>query len=138
MQRRGSAAQRDTVLDAAEIGELALEGFDFRTLHERCALANAIECRENFVAQLRVFGLQIQKRNFHHGHVHPWKNSTHTAAVPQVFRDVSGIRVPRMRSIDRKASIQDGGAQRKLEVNLRFWERYSLRGGVRRVFGTDY
>ena len=66
MQRRGSAAQRDTVLDAAEIGELALEGFDFRTLHERCALANAIECRENFVAQLRVFRLQIQQRNFRH------------------------------------------------------------------------
>ena len=35
MQPRGPGAQRDAVLDAAEIGELALEGLDLFTLHER-------------------------------------------------------------------------------------------------------
>jgi hypothetical protein len=35
MQRGRPAAQRDTVLDAAEIGELALESLDLRPLHER-------------------------------------------------------------------------------------------------------
>ena len=67
MQRSSAAAERDAVLDAAEIGEFALEGFDFRALHERGTLADTVERRKNFVAQLRVFGLQVQQRNFHHG-----------------------------------------------------------------------
>ena len=43
MQRGGAAGERDAVLDAAEIGELALECGDFRAFHEGGGLAYVIE-----------------------------------------------------------------------------------------------
>src|ERR1700722_4883264 len=67
MQRGRPATESYTVLDAAEIGELALEDLDFRALHEGRGLADAVERGKNLVAQLCVFGLQIQQRDFYHG-----------------------------------------------------------------------
>jgi hypothetical protein len=65
MQCGSAAAERDAVLDAAEIGELAFEGLDVFALHERGVPTDAVERGKNFIAQFRVFGLQIEQGNFH-------------------------------------------------------------------------
>ena len=57
MERRRSAAQRDAVPRATEIGKLALEGLHFLALHERRILADAVERWQNLIAQIRVLGL---------------------------------------------------------------------------------
>ena len=65
MQGRRSAAERDAMPRAAEIGELPLEGLHFRAHHERRILADAVERRQDFVPQLRVLRLQIENGNLH-------------------------------------------------------------------------
>ena len=50
---------------AAKIGELAFEGLHFRAFDKRGILANAIQRRQNLVAQSGIFSFQIKEWNFH-------------------------------------------------------------------------
>jgi hypothetical protein len=49
----------------AVVGEFAFERLDFLAEYERGVLANAFERGKDLSAQLRVFRLQIENRNFH-------------------------------------------------------------------------
>jgi hypothetical protein len=53
------------VFGAAEIRELALEGFHFRPNHEGGVFANPVKRRENFVPELRILRFQIQDSDLH-------------------------------------------------------------------------
>lgn len=87
MQRGSSAAQGDAMGGPAEIGKFALESSDVRTFDECGILAGAIEGGENFVAQARVFGFQIEKWNFHGQPFSVLKNFT----VVRATRQAAGV-----------------------------------------------
>src|SRR6202142_1326453 len=65
MERGGAGAERDAVLRAAIVCELALEELNFLPQNERGFFTHAIESRKNLLAQSEVFAFQIEQWNFH-------------------------------------------------------------------------
>src|ERR1700722_3847109 len=65
MKSSGAATESYAVLRSAKFREFLLQRFHLLALNERGRLANTVERRQDFVAQLRVFRLEIEEWNLH-------------------------------------------------------------------------